>query len=103
MMWRKADYGGLQSNETRVMNFSFSLLRIKGLYMFRALLAHPQEVLHKRHLLYCVCVSVGCATTAVKLQSWHSQLTLYARNIPSAVCVAPPEVEHVMLETYRGP
>jgi hypothetical protein len=22
--------------------------------MFRALLAHPQEVLHKRHLVYCV-------------------------------------------------
>jgi hypothetical protein len=28
------------------MPFLFSLLRIKGLYMFRALLAHPQEVLH---------------------------------------------------------
>jgi hypothetical protein len=25
----------------------FNLLRIKGLYMFRALLAHPQETLHK--------------------------------------------------------
>jgi hypothetical protein len=29
--------------------------------MFRALLVHPQEVLHKRHLLYCVRVtSVSC-------------------------------------------
>jgi hypothetical protein len=29
--------------------------------MFRALLAHPQEALHKRHLVYCVRVmSVGC-------------------------------------------
>jgi hypothetical protein len=29
--------------------------------VFRALLAHPQEVLHKRHLVYCVRVmSVGC-------------------------------------------
>jgi hypothetical protein len=29
--------------------------------MFRALLAHPQEVLNKRHLVYCVRVmSVGC-------------------------------------------
>jgi hypothetical protein len=27
--------------------------------MFRALLAHPQEALHKRHLLYCVRMSVG--------------------------------------------
>jgi hypothetical protein len=39
--------------------------------MFRALLAHPQEALHKRHLVYCVCViTVGCATIAVLLQSW---------------------------------
>jgi hypothetical protein len=34
-------------NETNVMNFLFSLLRIKCLYMFRALLAHLQEALHK--------------------------------------------------------
>jgi hypothetical protein len=27
----------------------------------------------------------------------------HARNIPSAVCVAPPEDEQVMLETCRGP
>jgi hypothetical protein len=40
---------------------------------------------------------------AVKLQSWHRQLTLYARNIPSSVCVKPPEDEQVMLETCRGP
>jgi hypothetical protein len=46
------NYG--QYNETNVMHFSFNLLRIKVLYMFRALLAHPQEVLHKRHLVYCV-------------------------------------------------
>jgi hypothetical protein len=43
-----------QYSETNVMHFLFSLLRIKGLYMFPALLAHPQEVLHKRHLVYCV-------------------------------------------------
>jgi hypothetical protein len=36
--------------------------------MFRALLAHPQETLHKRHLVYCMRVmSVGCGTDAVKL------------------------------------
>jgi hypothetical protein len=64
--------------------------------MFRALLTHPQEVLNKRHF-------VGCATVAVKLQSWHSQLTKHARNIPSAVCSTPPEDEQVMLETGRDP
>jgi hypothetical protein len=50
-----------QYNETNAMHFSFNLLRIKGLYMFRALLAHLQEALHKRRLVYCVRVmSVGC-------------------------------------------
>jgi hypothetical protein len=33
-----------QYSETNVMHFLCSLLRIKGLYMFRAVLAHPQEV-----------------------------------------------------------
>jgi hypothetical protein len=36
------------------MHFAFILLRIKGLYMFQALLAYPQEALHKRHLVYWV-------------------------------------------------
>jgi hypothetical protein len=40
---------------------------------------------------------------AVKLQPCHSQLTLYASNIPLAVCIPPPEDEQVMLETCRGP
>jgi hypothetical protein len=76
------------------MNFLFNLLRIKGLYMFRALLAHPQEVLHQRHMVYCVRVmSVGCTRIGVK----------QARNILSAVCVGLPEDEQVMLETCRGP
>jgi hypothetical protein len=44
-----------------MMHFLFSLLGIKGLYMFRALLAHPQDASNKRHLVYCVHVtSVGC-------------------------------------------
>jgi hypothetical protein len=34
-----------QYSETNVMHFLFNLLRIIGLYMFRALLAHPQEAL----------------------------------------------------------
>jgi hypothetical protein len=64
-----------QYNETNVMHFSFNLLRIKGIYMFRALLAHPQETLHKRHLVY-------------------------ARNIPNSVCAEPPTDKQVMLETF---
>jgi hypothetical protein len=64
--------------------------------MFRALLAHPQEVLHKRHLVYCFRImSVDCGTVAVKL-------TIYARNVSNAVCAARPEEEQVMLETCRG-
>jgi hypothetical protein len=96
--------------------------------MFQALLPHPQEVLHKWHL-YCVRVtrmSVCCyqdwsgtgwalGILCACYVSWllpglewncnpgSSQLTKHARNIPSAVCVAPPEDEQVMLETYRGP
>jgi hypothetical protein len=41
--------------------------------MFRALLAHPQEALNKRHLVYCVRgMSVGFDMFAVSLPSWHS-------------------------------
>jgi hypothetical protein len=43
-----------QYRRTNVMHFSFNLLTIKGLYMFRALLAYPQEALHKQHLVYRV-------------------------------------------------
>jgi hypothetical protein len=46
--------------------FLFGLLRIKGLYMFRALLAHLQEAQHKRHLVYGVHVS----QLAAELQIW---------------------------------
>jgi hypothetical protein len=81
-------------SETNVMHFLFNLLTTKDLYMFRALLAHPQEALHKRHLAYCMRVmSVGCTRIGVP----------YARNIPSAVCEGPPEDAQVMLETCRGP
>jgi hypothetical protein len=45
-----------------------SLLRIEDLYIFRALLAHPQEALLLRHLVYCMRVmSVGCTTVGVEL------------------------------------
>jgi hypothetical protein len=91
-----------QYNEINVMHFSLNLLRIKGLYMFRALLAHPQEVLHKRHLVILPACNVGCGTAAVKRQPCHSQLILYAGNIPNAVCAEPPEDEQVMIEICRG-
>jgi hypothetical protein len=54
--------------------------------MFRTLLPHPQEKLHKRHLVY-----------QEVLQKQHLVYIL------SAVCVAPPEDEQVILETCRGP
>jgi hypothetical protein len=56
--------------------------------MFRALLAHLQEALNKRHLVYCVRVmSVGCY--------------IPRKQYPSAACDAPPDDEKVMLETFR--
>jgi hypothetical protein len=90
-----------QYSEINVMHFLFNVLRIKGLYMFRALLAHPQEGLHKRYLVYCMRVmSVGCTRVG---PSWCIQLTYHASSIPHAVYVAPAEDEQVMLETCRGP
>jgi hypothetical protein len=64
-----------QYSKTNVMHFSFNLLRIKSLYVFRALFAHFQEALHKRHLVYCVRVmSIGCyhvwSGTDFQLQPW---------------------------------
>jgi hypothetical protein len=48
--------------------FHLILLRITGLYMFLAFLAHPQEAPHKRHLVRCVRVmSIGCYTVARKM------------------------------------
>jgi hypothetical protein len=91
-----------QYSETNTMHFSFNWLRIKGLYMFQALLAHRQEVLRKRNLVYCVRITlVGCSMVAVSLQTCYSQLT-YTRNIPNAICTTPPEDEQVMLKTCRG-
>jgi hypothetical protein len=55
------DSAKIQYNETTVMHFLFGLLRITELYMYRALFAHPQKVLHNRHLVYCVHVMpVSC-------------------------------------------
>jgi hypothetical protein len=57
--------------------------------MFPALLAHIQEALHKRHLVYFVRV-LSIETYAIRV-------------IPSVVYATPPEDEEVMLETCRCP
>jgi hypothetical protein len=51
---------------------------------------------------YIVCVECQLAVPRLQFHYNPGQLT-YARNKPSAVCVAPPEDEQVMLETFRGP
>jgi hypothetical protein len=49
------------------MHFLFNLSRVNDLCMFRTLLAHTQEVLHKRRLVYCVrLISVGCLRVKVE-------------------------------------
>jgi hypothetical protein len=51
------------------MHFSFNLLRIKGFYVFRALLAYSQEALHKRHLVRaCVLCQLAATRVGVELQ-----------------------------------
>jgi hypothetical protein len=64
--------------------------------MFRALLAHLEEVLHKRHLVYWIGVELVSPI-------WCGQLTQHALNIQNALCAATPKDEQVMLETCRGP
>jgi hypothetical protein len=60
--------------------------------MFRAILAHLQEVLHKQQLVYYVYflrrIEVGVANLT--------------RNTPNVVYEAPPEDEQVVLKTGRG-
>jgi hypothetical protein len=95
-------YPYYQYDETNVMHFSFNLLRIKGLYMFRA--GGATQTALGVLLVYVRGLCYDCSfTIAVKLKLWHSQLTLYARNIPNAVCITPPKDEQVMLETCRCP
>jgi hypothetical protein len=57
------------------MQFLFSLLRIKVLYMFRALLAHLQKALHKRRFVYCVLVmSVGRTRIGVERCFYYTDI-----------------------------
>jgi hypothetical protein len=78
--------------EERYKTGLYIYIIIKGFYMFRALLARPQEMMHKLHLVYCVHVmSVSCTRIEA------------ARSIPSATCVTPPEDEQITFEMCRGP
>jgi hypothetical protein len=61
-----------QYSETNTMHFLFNLLTIKGLYMFRALLAHRQEAPHKRHLVYCVLCQLDAPGWSVTPNVVHS-------------------------------
>jgi hypothetical protein len=50
------------------MHFLFNLLRIMGLYMFLALLDHPEDALRKQRLVYGMrVVSVGCTRVGMEL------------------------------------
>jgi hypothetical protein len=74
------------------MHFLFNLLRIKSFYIFRALLAHPQQVLHKRHLVYCVRVmSVGCTRINVEPRGMNS----YELSPSKTLSTALPYVAHL--------
>jgi hypothetical protein len=65
------------------MRFPFNLLRIKGLYAFRTLLAHPQEAQNKRHLVYCVRIMwVGCGTVAVSCRMKSESRWFHYTDIP---------------------
>jgi hypothetical protein len=50
------------------MHFLFDLLKITGLYMFRALLAHPQKALHN-DAWYIACVLCQLAATGLTFHS----------------------------------
>jgi hypothetical protein len=64
-----------QYSDTKVMHLLFNLLRIKGLYMFRALLAHLQEELNEQHFVYCVRVMSGGCTSSTPILVHPTDIT----------------------------
>jgi hypothetical protein len=62
-----------QYSETSIIHCLLNLLRSKSLYMFRVLLAHPQEVLHNS-TWYTTCVLCQLAAPGLE-RNWCSQLT----------------------------
>jgi hypothetical protein len=84
------------------MQFGLSLLRIKGLYMFRALLAHRQEA------CYVSWLHQDWRGTAVSRETSSTQILVQPTDITRAQYTkyrlfSPPEDEQVTLETCRGP
>jgi hypothetical protein len=73
--------------------------------MFRALLAHPQEALRKRHLYYACVMSVGCTRIEVPpgFKFHFNPGDVRHKQYTKCRCVAPPEDEQVTLETCTGP
>jgi hypothetical protein len=62
--------------------------------MFRALIAHPQEALHRRHLVYCVHVmSVGCTRIEASGNAcYHSVQNVFSSSLLS---------KNVKIQIYR--
>jgi hypothetical protein len=87
------------------MHFLFNLLRIKGLYMFRALTCSSSGGTEQTGLGILRACSVCWLLLGLECNSnpGSSQLTKHAHNIPSAVYATSPEDGHVMPETCRGP
>jgi hypothetical protein len=68
------------------MHYYINLLRIKSLYMCRALLAHPQEALHERRLVYCMRIMSAAVP-------WHG----YSENatVPQPADIIPRNIPNV--------
>jgi hypothetical protein len=74
--------------------------------MFRALFAHPREVLKKRRLIYCLRISVGFGTVAVAVAvavvTMPQPTDIIHTHYTECRLWLPPEDEQVLLETCRG-
>jgi hypothetical protein len=61
-----------QYSDINVMHCLFNLFKIKDFYMFRALLADPQEALHKRHFgIFRACYVSWLQPTDIILNKLH--------------------------------
>jgi hypothetical protein len=69
----------IQYSETNVMHFLLNLLRIKGLYMFRASLAHSQERC-TNGTWYIACVLCQLAAPGLEVRA----STCFEQSIPGA-------------------
>jgi hypothetical protein len=100
-----------QYSETKSMHFLFNLLILKGLCMFRALLAHPQEEPHcdswyiacyvswlLGQLVYCVLRQLAAQGLEGVQAKWQ-----HTSNVPSAAGAVHPGEEQAMLEKCRSP